>query len=243
MSVLLEVAGLTKNYDHFTAVDHVSFSVAAGETVGLLGQNGAGKTTTLHMILDILEPTGGTIRVFGKSFARNREEILKKMNFAASYVSLPGNLTVFEDLLFFSLLYGEANGKEKIEELIALFGLPEFRNRKAGRLSSGEQTRLNLAKAFLNDPLLLLLDEPTASLDPVIARQVRGIIQERQRALGTAILWTSHNMREMETMCDRILFLHHGRIVAEGPPEELKTLKEKPDLEEVFISLASEPWE
>lgn len=237
MSIILSVKNLTKTYKDFTAVNDVSFEVREGEVVGLLGPNGAGKTTTIHMILGLLTPSSGSIQIFGQNLRDNREEVLARMNFAAPYAALPYNLTVYQNLAVFALLYGIRDYKEKITILLKEFGLAQFRGHKTGALSSGEQTRLVLAKAFLNDPKFLLFDEPTASLDPAIARELRATIYKKTEELQGAILWTSHNMREMETMCDRILFLSHGKIVASGTPEELRSKFGKQDLEEVFISL------
>lgn len=243
MSSILSVQNITKKYGDFTAVSDVSFEVKRGEVVGLLGPNGAGKTTTIHMILSLLTPTEGKIKIFGNDITERREEILEKVNFVAPYAELPHNLTVLENLTVFSLLYGVRKYKEKINELLADFKLNDFRKKKAGDLSSGERTRLGLAKAFLNDPKFLILDEPTASLDPDIARSFREIIWNRMRELGGAILWTSHNMKEVETMCSRIIFLVHGRIVADGTPANLREEFGQEDLEEVFISIVKKSEE
>jgi ABC-2 type transport system ATP-binding protein len=239
-ATILEVSDLTKRYGEFTAVDRISFTVNAGEIVGLLGPNGAGKTTTIHMLLSLLSPTAGTIRVFGKELWEHREEILQAMNFAAPYAALPYNLTVFENLMFFATLYGVPRHRERAEQMLAEFQLEPFRRQRAGSLSSGEQMRLALAKAFLNTPRLLLLDEPTVSLDPAVARELRGEIQARTAREEGAILWTSHNMREIESMCDRIIFLRGGRIIADDSPGRLRAQFETKDLEELFISLAEE---
>lgn len=192
------------------------------------------------MILSLLEPTEGRIQIFGRDLWQAREELAAKMNFVAPYASLPHNLTVYENLNVFSLLYGVQNRKEKIGSLLKDFRLLEFRNQRTGVLSSGEQTRVALAKAFLNSPKLLLLDEPTVSLDPAIARELRSIIYEKMKASGGAVLWTSHNMREIESMCDRVLFLLHGKIVADDTPDNLRKKFGKSDLEELFVSLAQE---
>lgn len=241
MSAILKVENLRKEYGRITAVDGISFAVEEGEIVGLLGPNGAGKTTTIHMILSLLEPTKGKIEIFGKNLREYRDEILAKMNFAAPYAQLPYNLTPYENLAVFALLYGVKNYKERAETLLKEFRLEQFRKSRTGALSSGEQTRVGLAKAFLNDPKLLLLDEPTVSLDPAIARELRGDIYERIKKNGGAILWTSHNMKEVETMCDRVIFLAHGRIVADNTPQNLREQFGKDDLEDVFVELAREP--
>ena len=240
MARILKVENLTKRYNGLTAVDHISFEVGEGEIVGLVGPNGAGKTTTIQMLLSLVEPSEGRIEVFGRDLASHREAILEKMNFAAPYAALPYNLTVYENLMVFSFLYGVRHRKAKIESLLDEFRLTEFRHQRTGALSSGEQTRVGLAKAFLNDPKLLLLDEPAASLDPVIARALRSRVAQRIKAAQGAIVWTSHNMREIETMCDRIIFLSRGRVVADDTLENLRRRFNRQDLEEIFITLAEE---
>lgn len=241
MTPILKVENLTKTYDGLKAVDHISFQVNEGEVVGLLGANGAGKTTTIQMILSLVEPTEGRIEIFGKDISRNRQQSLQQMNFVAPYAGLPYNLTVYENLVVFSLLYGVEHRKQKIESLIRDFMLTDYRDRQAGVLSSGEQTRLGLAKALLNDPKLLLLDEPAASLDPAVARELRSLIYKKVMAVGGSILWTSHNMREIETMCDRIIFLSRGKVVADGTLDELHRMFGNNDLEEIFVSIAHQP--
>jgi len=240
MNTVLEVKDLTKQYDGFTAVDHISFELKQGEIVGLLGPNGAGKSTTIQMLLSLLEPTEGSITIFGKDFSKQPQAILQDMNFAMSYSPLPYNLTPFEALKIFALLYGIKNHKDKVESLLDEFDLQKLRNNRAGSLSSGEQMRLSLAKAFINDPKLLLLDEPTSSLDPLVARNLRQRIYEKMQKVQGTILWASHNMREIETMCNRIIFLSHGKIVAAGTPENLKKQYQKDDLEEIFITIAEQ---
>jgi len=240
MPPILMVDNLTKRYKGLTVVDHVSFQVEEGEIVGLLGPNGAGKTTTIQMLLSLVKPSEGSIEVFGQDLASHRETILQKMNFAAPYAALPYNLTVYENLTVFSLLYGVRQRKVKIESLLAEFQLTQFRHQRTGALSSGEQTRVALAKAFLNDPMLLLLDEPAASLDPVIARDLRARVAQRIRATKGAIIWTSHNMREVETMCNRIIFLSSGKLVVDDTLENLRRRFGGQDLEEIFLTLAAE---
>ena len=238
---IIEVKNLCKKYDEFTAVDGVSFDIQEGEIVGLLGPNGAGKTTTINMILGILEPTSGEINIFGKNLKNDRVEILEKMNFAAVYAHLPANLTILQNLKIFGNLYGVKNLNEKIKNLLEEFDLEKFKNHKAGALSSGEMSRLNLAKAIINEPKLILLDEPTASLDPSISKQIREIIKSYVVKHKTAILWTSHNMKEIEEVCDKVMFLAHGKIVLSGNPKTLAKEYGKKDLEELFITVAREP--
>jgi len=238
---VIEVKNLTKKYDKFTAVDNISFEIQEGEIVGLLGPNGAGKTTTINMILSILEPSAGEINVFGKSLKNSRTEILQKMNFAAVYAHLPVNLTVLQNLKVFGHLYGVKNLKNKLKELLKEFDLENFKNHKTGVLSSGEASRLSLAKAIINDPQLILLDEPTASLDPSISKQIRDMIKDYVTKTKTAVLWTSHNMKEIEEVCDRVMFLSHGKIILQGNPKTLAKEYGKKDLEELFITVAREP--
>jgi ABC-2 type transport system ATP-binding protein len=236
---VLEIKNLKKNYGGMHAVEDISFTVKKGEIVGLLGPNGAGKTTTISMILGILEPTDGTVLINGVNVFKDRTRALQPTNFSAVYSTLPGNLTVAQNLNIFGLIYRVPNRRERISELLRDFDLQKFAFAKAGTLSSGEATRLSLAKAMINHPQLLLLDEPTASLDPSTARTMR----ERIRAYGkdSAILWTSHNMHEVSEVCDRVLFLSHGKILLEGDPKTLPKEHGKPNLEELFITVAREP--
>lgn len=238
---VLSVRRLRKIYGEMVAVDDISFTVGRNEIVGLLGPNGAGKTTTINMVLGVLEPTSGSVLIEDVDIARRRSEAMKRTNFAAVYAPLPGNLTVFQNLRIFGMIYGVKNLPQRIEALLEQFGLKRFRNTKCGVLSSGEQTRVSLAKAMLNTPYLLLLDEPTASLDPAIALDIRKEI--RQFALHGAggILWTSHNMSEVEQVCDRVLFLSRGKLLLEGDPRTLPEEHGKTSLEELFIAVAREP--
>jgi len=241
MPPVLSVSRLSKRYGETLAVDGVSFDVADREIVGLLGPNGAGKTTTINMILGVLEPTAGEIRIEGIRLAEERSRALERTNFAAVYAPLPGNLTVRQNLRFFGLLYGVPRLDARIDELLEQFDLARFRDVKCGFLSSGEQTRASLAKAMLNRPRLLLLDEPTASLDPSVARDVRARLREFVGRGDGAVLWTSHNMYEVEEVCDRVLFLSRGRILLEGDPRKLPGDHGKETLEELFVTLAREP--
>ena len=238
---ILSVHDLQKTYGKLEAVRGISFSLEPGEIVGLLGPNGSGKTTTINMILGLLEPSGGEVTIFGKNFREHREEILRRMNFAAVYAHLPGHLPVGRNLYIFALLYGVAHPDKKIAELLEEFDLVPFAGTRAGFLSSGEQTRLALAKAFLNEPALLLLDEPTASLDPSTSKMIRGKIKEYAQERQAAVLWTSHDMHEVEEACGRVLFISHGKILLEGDPRALPAKYGKKDLEELFIAVAREP--
>ena len=238
---VLSVRELRKVYGSTTAVDGISFDVGRNEIVGLLGPNGAGKTTTINMILGVLEPSAGSIRIEGLDITMHRSQALERTNFAGVYAPLPGNLTVAQNLRIFGLLYGVRNLSDRIEALLRQFDLERFRDVKSGVLSSGEQTRLCLAKAMLNRPRLLLLDEPTASLDPATARDLRTTILQIAAQDTGGLLWTSHNMYEVEGVCDRVLFLSHGKILLEGDPKTLPREHGKETLEDLFIAVAREP--
>ena len=237
----LRAAHLCKVYGSLTALDDVSFTVNRGEIVGLLGPNGAGKTTTINMVLGVLAATTGGIEIDGIDLSKQRARALARTNFAAVYASLPGNLTVEENLRFFGLLYGIASLRPRVEELLREFDLTHLRHTKCGVLSSGEQTRAALAKALINRPRLLLLDEPTASLDPSAAQLIRAKIRSLTTGGQCGILWTSHNMNEVEAVCDRVLFLSHGRILLAGNPRTLPQEHGSETLEDLFIRVAREP--
>ena len=237
----LSVKDLRKDYGGIRAVRGISFEVGTREIVGLLGPNGAGKTTTINMILGVLEPTSGSIAIEGLDVEKRRSAALERTNFAAVYAPLPGNLTVEENLRIFGMIYGVPDLGGRIAALLEQFDLERFRDHKCGVLSSGEQTRVGLAKAMLNRPRLLLLDEPTASLDPVAARDIRARIRRFATQDTGGVLWTSHNMHEVEEVCDRVLFLSRGRLLLEGDPKTLPAERGKKNLEELFISVAEEP--
>jgi ABC-2 type transport system ATP-binding protein len=238
---VLAVEALRKAYGATVAVDGVSFEVRPGEIVGLLGPNGAGKTTTIDMILGVLAPSAGAIRIDGVDVRTRRAEALERTNFAAVYAPLPGNLTVEQNLRVFGLLYGVGGLGARVEALLDALDLRRFRRTKCGLLSSGEQTRVSLAKALLNRPRLLLLDEPTASLDPATARELRATIRALATRDGAGVLWTSHNMVEVEAVCDRVLFLSRGRILLEGDPRRLPAEHGRASLEDLFVTVAREP--
>ncbi len=241
MSKVLSVDKIRKDYGQTVAVDEVTFDVGRHEIVGLLGPNGAGKTTVINMILGVLEPTSGKILIEDKNIETQRADALKITNFAAVYAPLPGNLTVYQNLRVFGLLYNVSPLESRLNQLLNHFDLQKFKDTKCGFLSSGEQTRVGLAKAMLNQPRLLLLDEPTASLDPSTARDLRGHIRKLATEGDCGILWTSHNMLEVEAVCDRVLFLSHGKILLEGNPKTLPQEHGKANLEELFITVAREP--
>ncbi len=238
---VLSASGLRKEYAHTVAVENLSFDVRRGEIVGLLGPNGAGKTTTINMILGVLEPTAGTIRIEGVSLAEDRSRALAATNFAAVYAPLPGNLTVIQNLRVFARIYGVKDPDARVDALLGEFEIGKFRNVKCGLLSSGEQARVNLAKAMVNKPHLLLLDEPTASLDPSMASDIRARIRDFASSAQIGVLWTSHNMREVEEVCHRVLFLSHGKALLEGDPKKLPAEHGKASLDEIFIAVAREP--
>ncbi|BDG01311.1 ABC transporter ATP-binding protein [Anaeromyxobacter oryzae] len=238
---VLVAHALRKTFGGAAVVDGVSFQVGRGEIVGLLGPNGAGKTTTINMILGVLAPTSGTIRVEGVDVATRRCAALERTNFAAVYAPLPGNLSVAQNLRVFGLMYGVRDLAGRIEALLRELDLVRFRDTKCGVLSSGEQTRVSLAKAMLNDPRLLLLDEPTASLDPATAQDVRARIRAFAARGSGGVLWTSHNMLEVQEVCDRVLFLSRGRILLEGDPRTLPREHGRATLEDLFIAVAREP--
>jgi len=237
---VLAVEGLRKVYGDTVAVDAVSFTVQRNEIVGLLGPNGAGKTTTINMILSVLEPTSGTIHIEGVDLKKHRQQALGRTNFAAVYAPLPGNLTVAQNLRIFGMIYGVKHLSDRIEALLDTFELKTYRDTKCGVLSSGEQTRVCLAKAVINQPPLLLLDEPTASLDPATARDIRNLIRQLAAQGTGGVLWTSHNMYEVQEVCDRVLFLSHGKILLQGDPKTLPQEYGQENLEELFISIAHE---
>lgn len=218
---VLEVKNLTKKFGDFTAVNNISFHVGDGEILGLLGPNGAGKTTTIQMLLSVMDPTVGEIVYFNKSFKKHREEILKNVNFSSTYISLPWLFTVKEILEVFGRLYEVDDRQKRIKKLLNEFELDHLVNRHFYMLSAGEKTRLLLTKAFLNYPKIILLDEPTASLDPDIAIKIRDFLKKERKEYNVSMLFTSHNMSEVEEMCDRVMILKSGTIVAEDKPENL----------------------
>ena len=235
---IVEVQHLRKEFDGTVAVADLSFSVPRGEIVRLLGANGAGKTTAIQILLGLITPTSGSVKIFGMELEKHRIEILKRCNFSSAYTNLPYNLKVWENLLVFAKLYEVNNHREKTTQLLEMFEIAHLRKRITGHLSSGESTRVNLCKSLLNDPELLLLDEPTASLDPDIADKVRKLLRKIQREKQITMVYTSHNMRDVEEVCDRVLFMHKGRVMAEGTPQDVISKFHEKSLEEVFIRIA-----
>ena len=237
-SPVLEVTDLVKEFGAVRPVNGVSFSMKRGEILGLLGANGAGKTTMINMILGIVTPTAGSIRVFDRDLTRDRIAILRRMNFCSTYTQLPGNLRVWQNLAVFGKIYRVPNLKKRIDEVLELLEIAHLKDRVSGNLSAGESTRLNLCKALLNKPELLLLDEPTASLDPDIADKVRKVTKRIREEDGTSILYTSHNMRDVEEVCDRIIFMHQGKILFTGTSAETLEHFQEESLESLFIRVA-----
>jgi ABC-2 type transport system ATP-binding protein len=235
---VIAVTQLTKRFGHVTAVNNLSFSVTPGQIFGLLGPNGAGKTTTIQLLLGLITPTSGQARLFGLDIRTHRRAVLQRVNFSSAYVSLPTNLTVWENLYVFARLYGMRKPQKKIAALLELFEMAPAMATVTGALSSGQLTRLHLCKAFINDPDILFLDEPTASLDPDIAVKVRATLRHMQRERRVTIIYTSHNMREIEHMCDAVLFLARGEAVMQGSPQEVIARTRTASLEEVFITIA-----
>lgn len=240
---ILEVKNLVKKFGDFVAVNGVSFEVAEGEILGFLGPNGAGKTTTTFCILGLIEPTGGTIKIFGKDLAASRSEILGQMNYCSAEYTMPWNLSVYESLFVYATLYQVGAAKKRIAELLEIFEISDLRNKLIRDLSLGQRSRVSLCKAFINKPKLLLLDEPMASMDPDVVDKGITLIKKIQAEEKISILYTSHNMWEIEEIANKIIFINHGKIVAQGTPLELtqKFLKLKTkeaNLREVFIELS-----
>ena len=229
---------LSKHYGSTRAVDGIDFTLARGATVGLLGGNGAGKTTTIAMLLGLLLPTAGSIRILGHDMGRDRFAALARMNFSSPYVALPQRLTVRENLTVYGHLYGVRGLRERIGQLAAELDLEDLLERPAGQLSAGQKTRVALAKSLINRPEVLLLDEPTASLDPDSGDLVRSWMERYRAASGCTILLASHNMGEVERLCDCVLMMKQGRIVDRGSPAELLARYGRDDLEEVFLDIA-----
>ena len=234
----IAVAGLAKSYRAVRAVDGIAFTVARGAIVGLLGGNGAGKTTTIAMIMGLVLPTAGTASVLGADMARERHRVLHRINFESPYVEMPKRLTVRQNLKVFGALYNVRDLKGRIAELATELDLTEFLDRPAGQLSAGQKTRVALAKALINTPDVLLLDEPTASLDPDTADWVRASLERYRKDRFASILLASHNMPEVERLCDDVLMMKGGKIVDRGAPAELIARYGRQTMEEVFLDVA-----
>jgi ABC-2 type transport system ATP-binding protein len=234
----IDVRHLRKVYGEVIAVDDLTFSVPRGAVLGLLGGNGAGKTTTIAMLLGLLEPTAGEIRVLGVDMLKRRYAALPRMNFSSPYVDLPHRLTVRQNLLFYGRLYGVRDLARRIDEIAEHMQIGPFLDRRSGKLSAGQKTRVALAKALINSPEVLLLDEPTASLDPDTADWVRGYLKDYQHETHATIMLASHNMSEVERLCDDVILLQAGRVFERGSPRELIERFGREDMEEVFLDMA-----
>ena len=239
--VAIAVEGLCKRFGTVAAVQDLCFSIPVGTTCALLGGNGAGKTTTLSMLLGLLLPSAGSIHVLGADLLRDRYRVLPRMNFSSPYVDLPQRLSVAENLTVYAHLYGLRDVRRLIGRIGERFAITPFLKRPYGTLSAGQRTRVALAKAMLNEPELLLLDEPTASLDPDSADQVRRLLEEYQQRTGATVLIASHNMPEVERLCDDVLMLRAGRLVDRGTPAALLARYGRTTLEEVFLDIARAP--
>ena len=238
MTAAISVKNLTKLYKQVLAVDDISFEVKKGSITALLGGNGAGKTTTIAMLLGALMPTSGSIHILGHDMLGNRYPALKKMNFSSPYVDLPWKLTVRQNLRVYGKLYNVNNLEKHIVKMAEELDMTEFIDRQVGKLSAGQKTRVSLGKALINTPQVLLLDEPTASLDPDTADRIRGYLDNFRKHHGTTFLLASHNMKEVERLCDNVLMMKRGKIVDEGTPKELIKRYGRKDLEEVFLDIA-----
>ena len=234
----IEIKNLNKQYKKTLAVKNINFKINKGKVIGLLGPNGCGKSTTIGMILGLVKPTSGSVLINGKNIENNRTNSLKKINFISPYIELPKKLSIEENLIVYGKLYGVKNLKNKILELMEMLNLTQFRKRKTGELSSGQKNRVSLAKALVNDPEILLLDEPTASLDPDVADYVRGIIENFSSKNNSTILLASHNMNEVERLCDEIMMMKNGEIIDQGTSSDLIKNHGRHNLEEVFLKIA-----
>ena len=237
---VVSIVGVSKRFESVIAVDDLSFDILAGSITALLGGNSAGKTTTLSMLLGLLLPSAGRISIFGEDMLRHRYRVLARMNFSSPYVDLPRRLSVRENLLVYARLYGLRDPARRIAELVDELQLGEMLKRPYGELSAGQKTRVVIAKSLLNEPSLLLLDEPTASLDPDTADYVRGLLERYKIRTGATIVLASHNMSEVERLCDDVLMLRAGRLVDRGTPAALLKRYGRKNMEEVFIDIARE---
>ena len=239
-SLAIEINNLSKQYRNTLAVKNINFKINKGKIIGLLGPNGCGKSTTIGMMLGLIKPTSGTVIINGQNIENNRTSLLEKMNFISPYVELPKKLTVEENLKVYGRLYGVKNLKDKIYNLMKKLNLTQFITKKTGELSSGQKNRVSLAKALINDPEILLLDEPTASLDPDVGDYIRKIIEDFAANKGTTILLASHNMNEVERLCDEVMMMKNGEIIDKGKSIDLIDKHGRKNLEEVFLKIVRE---
>ena len=233
----IQINNLNKKYKNIFAVKNINFKINKGKTIGLLGPNGCGKSTTIGMILGLIKPTSGNVLIDGKDIEKNRTSLLEKINFISPYIELPKKLTIEENLKVYGKLYGVKDLKNKISELMEMLNLTDFAKRKTGELSSGQKNRVSLAKALINNPEILLLDEPTASLDPDVGDYVRGIIETFATKNGSTILLASHNMDEVERLCDEVMMMKNGKIIDQGTSNDLISKHGRKNLEEVFLKI------
>ena len=236
----IEINNLSKQFKNILAVKNINFTINKGTIIGLLGPNGSGKSTTLGMMLGLIKPTSGTVIINGKNIEHNRTNLLKKMNFISPYIELPKKLTVEENLKVYGRLYGVKNLEGKISEIMEKLNLTEFKKRKTGELSSGQKNRVSLAKALINDPEILLLDEPTASLDPDVGDNIRTFIEDFASKKGATILLASHNMNEVERLCHEVMMMKDGKIIDKGKSSDLINKHGRKNLEEVFLKIVRE---
>ena len=237
---IIEINNLSKKFNNIVAVKNINFKINKGKIIGLLGPNGCGKSTTIGMILGLIKPSSGTVIINGQNIENNRTNILEKMNFISPYIELPKKLTVEENLKVYGRLYGIKNLKNKVFDLMEKLNLTEFRTRKTGELSSGQKNRVSLAKALINNPEILLLDEPTASLDPDVGDYIRSFIEDYASNNGATILLASHNMNEVERLCYEVLMMKNGEIIDKGKCSDLVNKHGRKNLEEVFLKIARE---
>ena len=239
---MIEIKNLNKNYNNILAVKNINFKINRGSIIGLLGPNGCGKTTTIGMMLGLIKPTSGEVFIDGNNIEKenNRIKILEKLNFISPYVELPKKLTVEENLKVYGQLYGVKNLKDKISDLMKNLNLSEFEKRKTGELSSGQKNRVSLAKALINYPEILLLDEPTASLDPDVGDYIRTYIEDFASKKGTTILLASHNMNEVERLCSEVMMMKNGTIIDKGTCKSLINKHGRKNLEETFLKIVRE---
>ncbi len=236
----IEINNLNKSFKNILAVKNINFKIDKGRIIGLLGPNGCGKSTTIGMLLGLIKPTSGTVVINGQNIENNRTNLLEKMNFISPYIELPKKLTVEENLKVYGRLYGVKNLESKISELMEKLKLTQFKKRKTGELSSGQKNRVSLAKALVNDPEILLLDEPTASLDPDVSDYIRTFIEDFASKKGTTILLASHNMNEVERLCHEVMMMKNGEIIDKGKSSDLINKHGRKNLEEVFLKIARE---